>query len=112
MNNINIALNIPTLIFLSITLLSMGACLFFIGYFIGKQSNTGVSNIVVSSSKPVSFFDNNATEKPKAITIDDSKFVTDIKTDNLEKKYTQLGEIKQSEENITGSINKLKNMKR
>jgi hypothetical protein len=30
----------------------------------------------------------------------------------MEKKYESLGEIKKSEENISNSINKLKNMKR
>ncbi len=45
------------------------------------------------------------------IQIDDKKFVTDIKTDNLEKKYKDLGDIKTSNENISSSINKLKNMK-
>jgi hypothetical protein len=111
MNNINIILNVPTIVFLSITLLVIGVCLFLIGYFIGKQTNMGVSNTIVSS-KPASFFDNNNEKKPKAITIDNSKFVTDIRTDNLEKKYVELGEIKKSEENISESINKLKNLKK
>jgi hypothetical protein len=111
MNDINIAVNLPTIIFLTITLLVTGVCLFLIGYFIGKQSSTGVSN-TMATTKPTSFFDNNTEQKSKAITIDNSKFVTDIRTDNLEKKYTQLGEIKKSEENISDSINKLKNMKK
>jgi hypothetical protein len=118
MQTINIAINVPTIVFLSIILLITGACLFFIGYFIGKQGSLGVYNTIASSSsnnnssKPVSFFDkNNAQEQKVAITIDTSKFVTDIKTDGLEKKYANLGEIKESEENISGSINKLKNMK-
>jgi hypothetical protein len=110
MNEISLTINTPTIIFFSITLLAIGVCLFFIGYFIGKQADYGVSN-TNDLSKPTNFFDNNKEEKTK-IVINDTKFVTEIKTDNLEKKYENLGEIKQSTEDISDSINKLKNMKR
>lgn len=43
--------------------------------------------------------------------IDETKFVTRIDTDNLEKKYTNLGETKESSEQISESVNKLKNLK-
>jgi hypothetical protein len=85
-------------------------CLFLIGYFIGKLSNTGVSNTVVNT-KPVSFFDDIKKDK-KTVSIDDTKYVVDIQTSGMEKKYESLGDIKKSEENISNSINKLKNMKR
>lgn len=110
MNDISISLNIPTLILFSITLLVIGVCLFLIGYFIGKQSVIGVSN-VINNVKPTSFF-NEESNKNKLLGIDDTKYVVDIKTSGMEKKYENLGEIKQSTENITDSINKLKNMKR
>jgi hypothetical protein len=110
MNEISIALNLFTIIFFSITLLVIGVCLFFIGYFIGKQRNLGVST--VGLSKPSGFFDHNKEEKKTKIIIDDAKFVTEIRTDNMEKKYESLGEVKQSTEDISNSINKLKNMKR
>ena len=110
MNDISILVNIPTLIFFSITLLAIGVCLFLIGYFIGKLSNTGVSNTVVNT-KPVSFFDDIKKDK-KTVSIDDTKYVVDIQTSGMEKKYESLGDIKKSEENISNSINKLKNMKR
>jgi hypothetical protein len=110
MNEISLIINSPTIILFSSTLLVIGVCLFFIGYFIGKQANYGVSNST-GLSKPTNFFDNNKEEKTK-IVIDDAKFVTEIKTDNLEKKYENLGEVKQSTEDISNSINKLKNMKR
>jgi len=45
------------------------------------------------------------------VDIDETKVVVAIKTDNMEKKYENLGDVKKSEENITGSINKLKNLK-
>lgn len=111
MNEISIALNIPTIIFFSITLLAIGVCLFLIGYFLGKQTGYGVYN--VATNKPNSFFDNNSTtEKISKVTIDNTKFVTEIRTEGMEKKYDKLGEVKESSENITNSINKLKNLKR
>jgi hypothetical protein len=109
MNEISLSINIPILIFFSITLLAIGVCLFLIGYFIGKQSNDGVFNTVVNT-KPVSFFDDIKKDK-KTISIDDTKYVVDIQTSGMEKKYDSLGDIKKSEENISNSINKLKNMK-
>lgn len=82
---------------------------FAIGYFLGKQnSSQGFSEA------PGSFFKQqkttNNTQRTN-IEIDDKKFVGDIKTDTLEKKYDSLGETKTSSENISGAINKLKNMK-
>ena len=110
MNEISISINLPTLIFFSITLLVIGVCFFLIGYFIGKQSNTGVS-ISATNINPTSIFEEAKKEK-QALTIDSTKYVVDIKTSGMEKKYESLGETKTSEENISSSINKLKNMKR
>lgn len=45
------------------------------------------------------------------IDINDKKIVTKIDTDSLEKKYQDLGEIKDTQEDLSVSINKLKNMK-
>lgn len=50
-------------------------------------------------------------EKP-GIKIDETKVVISSNTDSLEKKYNQLGEIKNSDENVSSSIDKLKNIKR
>jgi hypothetical protein len=111
MNEISLIINIPTIILLSITLLVIGVCLFFMGYFYGLyRGSSGVSNLIVD--RPKNFFDNNVTTKNNKILIDNTKVVTDIRTDNLEKKYESLGEIKNSEDNISESINKLKNLKR
>jgi hypothetical protein len=46
------------------------------------------------------------------VDIDETKFIPKIITDNLEKKYDKLATSKQSTENITDSINKLKNLKK
>ena len=110
MNEISISINLPTIIFFSITLLVIGVCLFLIGYFVGKQSGNGVYNNTIN--RPNSFFDNVKEEKKTKVVINDTKFVTEIKTDGMEKKYENLGEIKQSTENITDSINKLKNLRK
>lgn len=78
-----------------------------IGFILGQiWSISGVSNI----EKPKSFFQQQSENKVK-VSIDNTKYVTNIKTDNLEKKYNSLGEIKQSQENIENSVNKLKNIK-
>jgi hypothetical protein len=70
----------------------------------------GVSNDRISINRTTK----NIAEKniSSAISIDDSKFVTDIKTDGMEKKYSSIAETKTSSEDISGSISKLKNMKR
>jgi hypothetical protein len=72
--------------------------------------NRGVSNDRISINRTTK----NIAEKniSSAISIDDSKFVTDIKTDGMEKKYSSIAETKTSSEDISGSISKLKNMKR
>lgn len=82
---------------------------FFIGYLIGRSHSNGVTN-----SSPQSFFTKLKDDKivNSVITIDDKKFVTDIKTDGLERKYDTLGDVKKTEDNISGSVNKLKNLKR
>jgi hypothetical protein len=106
MTDISFTINISTLILG----LLFGGCLFLIGYFIGKQSTNGVYNTAIN--KPNSFFDNIKEENKTKLVINDTKFVTEIKTDGMEKKYEALGDIKQSTENITESISKLKNLKR
>lgn len=80
-----------------------------IGYIIGRfHSSQGVY-----IDKPVSLFakQTNTETKHSPISIDDTKYVVDIETDSMEKKYTYLGETTKSSENISSSINKLKNIK-
>lgn len=80
-----------------------------IGYILGKINSS--NGVYINSQKPVGFFDKIKNDNIKKISIDDSTFVSDIKTDNLEKKYEKLGETKTSTENISSSISKLKSMK-
>jgi hypothetical protein len=82
--------------------------MFFVGYILGQlRSLSGVSPIQ-KQRKISNFFDK---DQAQSISIDSTKVVTKIETDGLEKKYSKLGDIKQSEDNISSSVNKLKNMK-
>lgn len=77
-----------------------------IGFILGKLwSISGVTN-----NKPRAFL-KDAIEVTNTVSIDDKVYVTDIKTDGMIKKYDDLGEVKKSDENITSSVNKLKQMK-
>ena len=49
-------------------------------------------------------------EKVKFIQIDDSKYVTDVDYDGIEKKFSTLGEESKKEQNIQNSIDKLSNI--
>lgn len=81
---------------------------FILGYFFGHSTNkNGVTNNSSFFTKQKELVQN----KP-SISIDDKKFVTEIRTDNLEKKYDCLGDIKSTSEDISDSVNKLKNLKR
>ncbi len=78
---------------------------FVLGFIVGKLNTVdGVS----LHNRP----GNNSQKQSKnKISIDNAKFVTDIKLDGIEKKYTELGETKTSNTNIESSVNKLKSMK-
>lgn len=84
---------------------------FILGLLCGKillnnsQANIGSQSFFKQQKQ------SNTVEK-STISIDDSKYVVDIKTTDLEKKYDSLGETKQSTEQISSSINKLKNLKK
>ncbi len=83
-----------------------------IGYILGKLN--GLSNIEYATTK--SFFTKEKQKQTQSIvspvSIDEKKFVGDINTSDLEKKYNNITDIKQSNENISSSVNKLKNLKR
>jgi len=88
--------------------LSINLICFFLGYFIGKYQ-------IISTDGFISKRDKNKTIKINPnnnIKIDDKKIVVSIDTKGLEKKYDTIGEIKHTEEDISASINKLKNLKR
>ena len=81
---------------------------FICGYVFGKTNSQPIVG-----SQPKSFFDQNkSSDHEEKIIIDERKYIADIKTSGLEKKYNTLGETKKSDEDISSSINKLKNLKR
>jgi len=80
-----------------------------LGYLIGKLSN----NYPINSQ---SFLQRNYSTDSKrgsfsGVSIDEKKVVTSINTSGLEKKYDTLGDTKNSDENISTSVNKLKTLK-
>lgn len=92
-------------------LLILNIFAFILGLLCGKlllqnpQSNNEVKSFF-KQQKTISNVEKNN------ISIDDTKYVVDIKTDGLEKKYDSLGDKKESTEQISSSINKLKNLKK
>jgi len=100
-----------TIYIILIILILLDIVFFFLGYTIGKLTNSQKT----IESQPNSFFQKDIKEKKDKIKnkliIDESKYVTDIKTSDMEKKYENLGETKKTNENIESSINKLKNLK-
>lgn len=81
----------------------------FIGFLLGRLYGFGG----VSNSTTQSFFTKQKTDQvvKNNLSIDDKKIVVDIKTDTLEKKYNTLGDVTQKSDDISSSVNKLKNLK-
>lgn len=96
-----------------ILVLILGLNCLFVGYILGLGKGKLYNCSQGSNTAPGSFFDHNktTTQPSSKIQIDEKKIVGDINTDHLEKKYNSLGETKISREDISNSINKLKNMK-
>jgi hypothetical protein len=80
-----------------------------IGYILGKLSNIGVEK---NNSNNIGHFKSKNNTTKNKVEIDNKKIVTPIKTNTLEKKYESLGDKKTSSENISGAIDKLKNIKK
>jgi len=83
----------------------------FVGFILGRLSvNHSNEQRVESFFKQQKKRDK--TEKQTTIDIDTSKHVVKIDTNNLEKKYSSIGNKQTSNEDITSSINKLKGLKK
>jgi hypothetical protein len=78
-----------------------------LGYLLGRLHSGNMDYIYSPRNKK----HNAITPSITSIQINEEKFVTDIKTDNLEKKFESLGDTQKTEDNISSAINKLKNMK-
>lgn len=94
-------------IIIIVILIILNVLSFILGLTLGKLSS--ISGVTIN--KPKSFLKSSNDNVPASVYIDDKIYVTDIKTDGMVKKYEDLGEIKQSTENISSSVNKLKQMK-
>ncbi len=94
--------------FLLSILLYLNIVSFILGYLF--------SNIRATTYALDNKYDKNIRQKNSnivsTINIEDDKYVVAIDTSNIEKKYDTLGDVKQTTENISNSIDKLKNLKR
>lgn len=83
--------------------------IFFIGYVLGKLSSKNSDiNLKGFSRKEMKKQEKDYVK----LDIDESKIVTRINTDNLEKKYNNLGNTTLDQVDISESVNKLKSMKK
>lgn len=74
---------------------------------VSRQRKTKKSEPTVKTKK--SIFEEEVS--PAKITIDDRIMVTGTETVGMEKKFSELGKTTESEDNISSSVNKLKNLK-
>jgi hypothetical protein len=92
-------------ILIILSIVSINILFFIVGFLYCSLFYKNISSSEIFSTKSIK-------EKNKTkIDIDDKKIITQIKTEGLEKKYQNIAESQKSDENITSSINKLKNMK-
>lgn len=85
---------------------------FVMGFLLGKIFQ---SNKITQTQKIDSFFTTQKkedTKKNHSIDIDASTHVVKIKTDGMEKHYENIATEQTKQENISSSINKLKNLKK
>lgn len=86
---------------------------FGIGYILGKL-NSSVGGVLYDDNNFIQnkkVIKNNIAQQKPLIKIDDTKFVTDIDTKTMEKKFDSLGDVKVSSDSVDNSVSKLKNMK-
>jgi hypothetical protein len=82
---------------------------FILGFFTARL--VGFGGVSYSSQATIGVHGKNKEKLTNSVSIDDSKYITSIDTQYLEKKYTSIAEEKKSEENIGASVSKLKQMK-
>ena len=75
------------------------------------KSNPSNINEMVSISSKKHQRNKSQIEDKESIEIDDTKYVSKISTDNLEKKYESLGKVKSTQNDTASSVSKLKNLK-
>jgi hypothetical protein len=94
---------------LVIVLLCLNVVFFVLGYIVGKIQ-IPIEHVNYNPNTK-SYNHNKTINNRSKIDIDTTKIVTKINTENLEKKYSDLGDIQTKADNIESSINKLKHMK-
>lgn len=100
----NISIIIHLLIYLNIISFILG---FILAHYVGEKSTTTNTGFFAKNN-----IQNSSTTNSSAkIQIEESKYVTSIDTSNIEKKFSSLGDVKKTDENISNSVNKLKNLK-
>jgi len=87
---------------------------FGVGYAIGSLDNI---RRTLKGSESTSFVSEVVREqkqqaKKRVVSIDESKYVTDISTDGMESKGGTLGEVSQTSDNISSAANKLAQLKK
>lgn len=87
---------------------------FGVGYAIGSLDNI---RRTLKGSESTSFVSEVAREhkqqaKKRVVSIDESKYVTDVSTDGMESKGGTLGEVSQTSDNITSAASKLAQLKK
>lgn len=95
---------------LDIVLLILNLFSFAFGLILGRLWIS--SSVYNNVEKPKSFLQKNNESNKEKVSIDDKKIVLDIKTEGMEKKYQNLGEVKQSSDTISSSVDKLKQLKK
>lgn len=90
-------------------LILLNVVFFFLGYIVGKLQNKSVISYENASPNKKS---HKVSTNSNKIVIDEAKYITTINTKGMEKKFDNLGETTQTNENIDNNINKLKNIKK
>ena len=87
-------------------LLTINVISFLLGYIFGKFQIIQTKDTKINYSNKII-----KRENQNGIEIDDKKVVVKIDTKGLEKKYDSLGDVRNTQDNISESVNKLKNLK-
>ncbi len=82
---------------------------FILGFLTARLVSFG--GVSYNSQATITTPGKNREKLTKKVSIDDSKYITNIDTNSLERKYTNIAEETLSEENIGSSVSKLKQMK-
>lgn len=106
--------------------ITIGFLLFCVGFLLGRvnllqKTMQQRDYRVIQTTEPKNLTKHNKTIDSEAdtpmvnlpkISIDESKFVTEVKTDSFQKDFKDLGEKTVSEDNISSSVTKLSQLKR